>query len=60
MGVVVTNTGIPTEIFPAENGNREYDRENTPTDSVPVSAGFPVFSRLPVFTAGAVYNRFRR
>ena len=30
----MTNTGIPAVIFPAENGNRENGRENTPT--VPV------------------------
>ena len=37
-----TNTGIPAGIFPAENGNRENGRENTPTVPVPVPACFPV------------------
>ena len=42
----MTNTGIPAVIFPAENGNRENGRENTPT--VPVHV--PVFPFcFPVF-----------
>ena len=54
-----TNTGILAGIFPAENGNRENGRENTPT--VPVPACFPVlFSNFPIFSAETVYGRFIR
>ena len=56
-----TNPRIPAGIFPRENGNREYGRENTPTDPVPVPARFPVFiSRFPVFPEEMVYGQFRR
>ena len=57
----MTNTGTPAGIFPAENGNRENGRENTPTVSVPVPARFPVlFSHFPIFSAETVYGRFKR
>ena len=56
-----TNTGIAAGIFPAENGNRENGRENTPTVPVPVPACFPVlFSHFPIFSAETVYGRFGR
>jgi len=56
-----TNPGIPAGIFLRENGNREYGRENTPTDFVPVPARFPVlFPRFIVFPEKTVYGRFRR
>ena len=48
-------------IFPAENGNRENGRENTPTVPVPVPARFPVlFSHFPIFSAETVYGRFKQ
>ena len=43
--------GIPAGIFPAENGNRENGRKNTPTVPVPVPVRFPVlFSRFSIFS----------
>ena len=59
----MTNTGIPAGIFPAENGNRENGRENTPTVPVPVPvpARFPVlFSHFLIFSAETVYGQFKR
>ena len=56
-----TNMGIPAGIFPAENGNRENGRKNTPTVPVLVPVRFPVlFSHFPIFFAETFYVRFKR
>ena len=52
--------GTTAGFFPAENENRENDRENTPTVFVPIPARFPLFSPFPVFSEKIVYGRIKR